>query len=80
MVQFRHVPVFVIRGTWLHTKATVTLNFGVLEGPAVLLDQLKSLLNVYTTQRPRIRYLEVHSFGANASIGHLNAHDFQLEE
>lgn len=32
------------------------------------------------TQKNKIKYLGVHSFGANAMSGHLNVHDFQLEE
>jgi hypothetical protein len=40
-----------IRGTWLHTKATVTLNFCVLEGPAAQLDQLRHCLNGYISHR-----------------------------
>ena len=32
------------------------------------------------TQKNEIKYLGVHSFVANALIGHLNVHDFQLEE
>jgi hypothetical protein len=33
-----------------NTKATVTLNFCVLEGPVAQLDQLKVLLNGYITK------------------------------
>lgn len=32
------------------------------------------------TQKNETKYLGVHSFVANAMIGHLNVHDFQLEE
>jgi hypothetical protein len=71
-----------IRGTWLHTKATVTLSSCVLEGRAVQLDQLRPWLNRHiTTKEEKIEYLEVHSSGANALIGHFeNVHDFQLGE
>lgn len=35
----------------LHTKATVSLDFCELEGLAVQLDQLKSLLNGYLSHK-----------------------------
>ena len=37
-------------------------------------------MDVSLTQKNKIKYLGVHSFGVNALIDHLNAHDFQLEE